>query len=114
VDVEALPGAAVVADLASVLHPGERAELDALPADRRVAAFAGIWTRKEAYLKGIGTGLGRDPALDYLGGTGLAPAPPGWTVTDLDVGPGHAAAFAVQGVPVGAARLRGLAADFVR
>ncbi len=114
VDVEALPGDAAVDDLASVLHPGERAELDALPADLRVAAFAGIWTRKEAYLKGLGTGLGRDPALDYLGATGLAPAPAGWTVTDLDVGPGHAAAFAVQGVPVGAARLRGLRPDFVR
>lgn len=97
VDVEPLPRASTVAELARVLHPAEQAELAELPPGAEVAGFARLWTRKEAYLKGIGTGLGRDPAEDYLGGAGRAPSPPGWTVTDLDLGPdsGHAAAVAV-------------------
>jgi 4'-phosphopantetheinyl transferase len=128
VDVEALPEERALDDLASVLHPGEQAELAALPAEQRVAAFARLWTRKEAYLKGLGTGLGRDPGADYLGTTGRAPTPPGWTVADLDLtapppgidaDAGHAAAFAVRGGPAAtatpaAARPRWLAPDFVR
>ena len=118
VDVEALPEPRVVDDLATVLHPAERQELDAVPTVRRAAAFARLWTRKEAYLKGLGTGLGRDPSADYLGSTGLAPTPPGWTVADLDLDPdearGHAAAFAVQGAPTAPVRLRRLTVDAVR
>jgi len=37
--------------------PGEVAALRALPPAQQTAAFFTIWTRKEAYLKGIGTGL---------------------------------------------------------
>ena len=56
-----------------------------------------MWTRKEAYLKGIGTGLARGVAADYLGATGLAPLPAGWSVLDVPVPDGHAAAAAVLG-----------------
>jgi len=37
--------------------PLERAELDALPAQRKLEAFFSGWTRKEAYLKARGDGL---------------------------------------------------------
>ena len=37
--------------------PAERAELQALPTDRRLASFFSGWTRKEAYLKARGEGL---------------------------------------------------------
>ncbi|MHA6761791.1 4'-phosphopantetheinyl transferase family protein [Streptacidiphilus sp. PAMC 29251] len=116
VDVEGLPGADAVAELVSVLHPGEQAELAVLPADQRISAFARLWTRKEAYLKAIGTGLGRDPAADYLGTGGLAATPAGWAVADLPTDdPTHAAAFAVQGGPAASAevRLRPLSPAFV-
>lgn len=79
-------------------HPAEQAELAAVPGGRRPAAFARLWTRKEAYLKGLGTGLRRAPAADHLGDHRDAPArPPGWSVTDLPGPPGHAAAAAVRG-----------------
>jgi 4'-phosphopantetheinyl transferase len=97
IDVERIPGPGVVAEVSTALHPLEQAELAALPEQARPLAFARAWSRKEAYLKGIGTGLGRDPALDYVG-TGLSPAPgPGdWVLTDVVAPPGYAAAVAVQ------------------
>jgi 4'-phosphopantetheinyl transferase len=97
VDVEPVSARNSVDDLAAVLHPAEQAELAALPAADRQAGFTRVWTRKEAYLKGIGTGLGRDLAADYLGTTGRAAPPAGWTLTDVPTIPGHAAACAVQG-----------------
>ncbi|MFJ2200867.1 4'-phosphopantetheinyl transferase family protein [Streptomyces violaceusniger] len=101
VDVEKLQPASVVDQVAESLHPKERAELDALAPADRPAAFARCWTRKEAYLKGLGTGLSRDPAVNYVG-TGLAPVPVGpWAMTDIPVGEaisggsGYAAAMAL-------------------
>ncbi|MET7903983.1 4'-phosphopantetheinyl transferase superfamily protein [Streptomyces sp. NPDC005355] len=100
-DVENLQPASVVAQVAQSLHPRERAELDALPEADRPAAFARCWTRKEAYLKGIGTGLSQDPAIAYVG-TGTEPVPVGpWTMADIAVreavpgGFGYAAALAL-------------------
>ncbi|MEV8593519.1 4'-phosphopantetheinyl transferase family protein [Streptomyces sp. NPDC052013] len=95
-DVERLPAAETVTDLTATLHPRERAELAACPPDERPAAFARAWTRKEAYLKGRGTGLGRDLRLDRLGTTVGAPCPvPGWVVADVAAGEAYAAAVAV-------------------
>lgn len=97
VDVEPLASPAGVAELGAVLHPAERAELADLPEADRAAGFTRLWTRKEAYLKGIGTGLGRDLDADYLGTAGLAPTPAGWSVSDVPAGPVHRAACAVEG-----------------
>lgn len=58
VDVEAVGEAADIPWL--VLHPGERAALEA--AADPACAFARLWSLKEAYLKAIGSGLNRDPA----------------------------------------------------
>jgi 4'-phosphopantetheinyl transferase len=43
------------------LHPDERAALLKLPAAKRTAAFAQIWSAKEAYVKALGTGFARSP-----------------------------------------------------
>ncbi|WP_042434661.1 4'-phosphopantetheinyl transferase family protein [Streptacidiphilus anmyonensis] len=95
VDVERLPGAETVHETTASLHPAERAELAAASGGPSPASFARIWTRKEAYLKALGTGLGRDPSEDYLGETDPAALPEGWTIATLEAGPTHAAAFAV-------------------
>jgi 4'-phosphopantetheinyl transferase len=95
VDVEAVPDEQAVTDLSGRLHPAEQSEIAA--AEQPRLAFARVWTRKEAYLKGIGTGLPRGLAVDYLGGTGLAPLPAGWSVLDVPVPAGYAAAVAVLG-----------------
>ncbi|MFH8366844.1 4'-phosphopantetheinyl transferase family protein [Streptomyces sp. NPDC018031] len=100
-DVERVQEPRVVAQVSGSLHPRERAELAGLAEADRPAAFARCWTRKEAYLKGLGTGLSRDPALDYVG-TGTQPVPVGgWTMADVPldhVRTGYAAAYAVLGV----------------
>jgi 4'-phosphopantetheinyl transferase len=96
VDVERIPAPEIVGELReAILHPGERAELDALPPDGRAAAFGRCWARKEAYLKGTGAGLADNPNRARVG-AGPVPYPlPGWTVSDLTVPAGHAAALAV-------------------
>lgn len=46
----------------NVLHPAEVEELRGLSGAARGRRFACVWACKEAYLKAIGTGLGREPA----------------------------------------------------
>ncbi|MEU9731451.1 4'-phosphopantetheinyl transferase superfamily protein [Streptomyces sp. NPDC048002] len=97
VDVEGLATMQAVLSAQSALHTAEAEELARLPAYGRPAAFTRAWVRKEAYLKGLGTGLVRDPALDYLG-TGPTPTDPapGWAVRDVLVPSGYAAAVALR------------------
>ncbi|MGW8763533.1 4'-phosphopantetheinyl transferase family protein [Streptomyces sp. NPDC055815] len=90
VDAEPVPEAGTAEELTKVLHPAERQEVEAAPPQDRPAVFARLWARKEAYLKGLGTGLGRDLAADDVRGP-----LPGWHLADLAVGAGHAAAVAV-------------------
>ncbi|MGW1773290.1 4'-phosphopantetheinyl transferase family protein [Streptomyces sp. NPDC002104] len=82
------------------LHPRERAELERLSPSRRTAQFTRLWARKEAYLKGLGTGLGRPPRADYLGEGEPAARPAGWGVGGVAAPAGYAAAVAVP-VPAG-------------
>ncbi|MFD5725065.1 MULTISPECIES: 4'-phosphopantetheinyl transferase family protein [unclassified Streptomyces] len=92
VDVQRVPRTGTVDALLPRLHPAEREGLLRVPRAARAAAFARLWTRKEAYLKGLGTGLARGLATDcLLDGT----QPPGWHVRDLAAPPGYAAATAV-------------------
>ncbi|MGD9485993.1 4'-phosphopantetheinyl transferase superfamily protein [Streptomyces sp. TRM70308] len=97
VDVERLPSPDTVANTARALHAREAAELAPLSAEDSPAAFARAWTRKEAYLKGLGIGLGRDPSLDYVGTGPTAAGLPGWTIADVRVPTGYAAAVALAG-----------------
>lgn len=110
VDVQRVPSARAVRLCLPDLHPAEQAELAAVPGPRRPAAFARLWTRKEAYLKGLGTGLRHDLAADYLGARHEA-RPAGWSVADLPGPPGHAAAAAVRGTDHRVTVVRTLTAD---
>jgi 4'-phosphopantetheinyl transferase len=88
--------------------PAERAALGALPEPQRREAFFRCWTRKEAYVKARGDGLSL--ALDSFE-VSLAPGEPArlrrgaggpsdgarWSLADLDLRPGYAAAVAADG-----------------
>ncbi len=76
----------------------------------RTAAFFTTWTRKEAYLKALGEGLGRPlDSFDVTVGGDEGPrlvrdegdpsAPARWSFFDLNAGPGYAATLAVAGAP---------------
>ncbi len=98
VDVERHPDDPVA--LSRLLHPRENEEIEAaahgtLDGGRAVVRFTRAWSRTEAYLKGLGIGLGRDPHLDYLG-TDEAPgrALGAWSVRDVLVPEGYGAALA--------------------
>ncbi|MDX2158551.1 MAG: 4'-phosphopantetheinyl transferase superfamily protein [Hyphomicrobiaceae bacterium] len=94
---------------ATVLAPGELAQLGAMNAARRCAAFHRAWVRKEAILKAAGLGLSGAPEIVEVP---LAPSrscrpaslPPGlgcaagWTLLDLDLGLEIAAAIAVPDI----------------
>ncbi|MEU6622918.1 4'-phosphopantetheinyl transferase superfamily protein [Streptomyces litmocidini] len=96
VDIERVPAAHTVAEASEVLHPAEAAELAVLAPAHRPAAFARVWTRKEAYLKGLGIGLGADPSAEYVGAGPVPSAPPGWLLADVTVPDGHRAAVALR------------------
>ena len=86
----------------------EMAELQALPAEQREAAFFLCWTRKEAYIKAQGMGLSLpldsfdvsltpdQPAMLRATRPDLAEAAR-WTLLSLKVDPGYEAAVAVEG-----------------
>lgn len=64
----------------------------------RTRAFYRAWTRKEAYLKGRGEGLSFPPhRVSATIDSDFAGAADPWTVRELEVGPGYAAAVAVEG-----------------
>jgi 4'-phosphopantetheinyl transferase len=71
------------------LSAREQRDLAELQPDRRIDAFFATWTRREAYLKGIGVGVGRaEQDLEI---------PASWSVKAFDACPGFAAAVAVEG-----------------
>ncbi|MGP3949274.1 4'-phosphopantetheinyl transferase family protein [Streptomyces sp. 7N604] len=116
VDVEKFPGEETVELCSPALHPVEQAELQRHARPDRLTAFGRLWTRKEAYLKGIGTGLSRDLTADYLGegGTAAPPYPPEWTVRNVPCGSSHTihvAAAAVRGDVTWPTTIRWLPAD---
>ncbi len=92
--------------------PAERAWLNSLPREHRSVGFFCLWTRKEAYIKGLGSGLWHD--LNAFDVSQSPPHPvlhrdpdnavPQWYVHDLAPGDGYRAALAVEG-PGGQVRL---------
>ena len=89
VDIERIRDDVDVDGLASrFLTRSQHAALARLSGACRIAAFFDAWTRNEALLKGIGSGLdGAERDLD---------APPGWSVSAVAAGDGFAAAVAVE------------------
>jgi 4'-phosphopantetheinyl transferase len=101
IDVERIaPGRAISTIADELFSARESALLRSLPLHARTAAFFRLWTRKEAVLKALGTGLGLGPALDEI--EVLSPDVPAgglaWALRDLPAGPGYAAALASEGV----------------
>ncbi|MFD9307873.1 4'-phosphopantetheinyl transferase family protein [Streptomyces sp. NPDC060048] len=96
VDVEEIPSAAAVADVLTTLHPAEIAELTALPEPERRTATGRVWSRKEAYFKGTGTGLALGLAEPYVGSASTPAVVPGWMLADLPAPPGYTAALALH------------------
>ncbi|MDX2933540.1 4'-phosphopantetheinyl transferase family protein [Streptomyces ipomoeae] len=84
------------------LHIEERRAVAALSPALRERAVLGCWVRKEAYLKGIGTGLPGGLGRHHVGlAEELAPdwAPPGpegWAIADVPAPEGYQAAVAVR------------------
>ena len=107
VDVERLRP---LADLGGVveltLAPSEAADLQSVPAEDRAAAFFACWTRKEAYLKASGNGLGspRDVAVTLRPGAperlvsvqGAPADPDRWELRSFEPRPGYVGAVAVE------------------
>jgi 4'-phosphopantetheinyl transferase len=82
---------------AQVFTPQERATLHGGD-DERDRAFFRLWTAKEAYIKGIGVGLGMDLQRFSVADTGLiadsAAPTPAWRVQWLNPADGYAGALA--------------------
>ncbi|WP_369395316.1 4'-phosphopantetheinyl transferase superfamily protein [Streptomyces sp. CG1] len=96
-DIQRLPVPRTVDGLTRMLHPKEVAEIKDLDVTARPRAFARVWTRKEAYLKGLGTGVAGNLSHDYLGTEAhRAQAPDGWSIRDVTAPDGFAAAVAVR------------------
>jgi 4'-phosphopantetheinyl transferase len=104
VDVEVVGRPDVAGQVAELLHPAERAELSAATPSERSMVFTRLWTRKEAYLKGVGVGVAHGLALEYLGYEGRAAAPSDWSVLEVPVPGPYVAAAAVRTGPVSPAR----------
>jgi len=87
--------------------PAEIKELEALPMEERVVAFFVCWSRKESYLKAVGTGLSM-PLESF--DVSLTPGEPAilratrpdpneaarWTIHSIEVDPAYKAAVAVE------------------
>lgn len=111
VDVERIRSGVDVEQVASCFFArGEREALRRLAPELRVRAFFTCWTRKEAYVKARGLGLSLPlDGFDVAAGLGEGPVlepwsirgPQGaeWSVQDLEVETGYAAAVAVEGHP---------------
>lgn len=103
IDVECmrdLPEWEQIAESAFSSH--ELAQLRACPPDRRRDEFFRAWTRQEAVLKALGTGLG---AVAEAG------AESAFTVYPLDAGPGFAAALACSPMARKPAQVLGWSGD---
>ena len=90
-----------------ILSQQEIAVFRALPSEQREKSFFSCWARKEAFLKACGTGLSLAPEKVEVSITAGGPSAllsiegdysgaSLWSLRDLDVGPGYAAALAVR------------------
>jgi 4'-phosphopantetheinyl transferase len=98
VDIEKIrPTADVEGIAARFFSPAERRALASLPAASRREATFHCWTRKEAYVKGLATGLTVPISNIDVGVDSSRPVTvAGWRVHQVDVSPGFAAAVAAE------------------
>ncbi|WP_374289819.1 4'-phosphopantetheinyl transferase superfamily protein [Desulfovibrio desulfuricans] len=105
IDVEKMRPLPDAADLTGQLHPHERQALLALPETELETAFYRCWTRKEALLKAVGTGLSTplqdccvriDQQDDNWVLRAPTPAAGQWTSRDLAVADGYQCSVAAQ------------------
>jgi 4'-phosphopantetheinyl transferase len=86
----------------------EQRELFGLPVALQIAAFYRCWTRKEAYLKGTGTGFTQpangfdvsllpDQPAALLAHRGLPGETERWSIRDVALPEGYCGAVAVEG-----------------
>jgi 4'-phosphopantetheinyl transferase len=109
IDVEHIRADMAVSEIAERFFSGPEVDaFNALPTESRVEGFFNCWTRKEAYIKARGEGLSFP--LDGFA-VSLNPGEPAallsvinqpqerarWSLQDLPVGSGYAAALAVEG-----------------
>jgi 4'-phosphopantetheinyl transferase len=99
VDVELIRATADIAGIAArFFSPAEQRALASLPPAQRLAASFQCWTRKEAYVKGIGAGLTFPlRTVDVWAGGRQRVTVSGWSVHQVDMAPGFAAAVAGAG-----------------
>lgn len=107
VDVECIRADLDLTDVSRrALTPTERDLMNSLPEAEKRLFFYRLWTRKEAFLKGIGTGLGLEPDSIEVGTMNSPPAPLAdptqsagdlrWHLRDLETGPHHRATLAFR------------------
>ena len=107
VDVEAVRSMDDADDIASrFFSPRESAQLRALPVAVRTGAFFACWTRKEAYLKALGSGLAKpldefdvafapgETAALFVHGDELETAR--WSIRELAPAPGYTGALVTE------------------
>jgi len=90
-----------------VFSAGERQALGKVPPDRKAEAFFAGWTRKEAYIKARGEGIGLlgsvevalapDEMPRLIRVAGLPDEPDRWSIGALSPVPGFAAAVCIEG-----------------
>jgi 4'-phosphopantetheinyl transferase len=111
VDIEPMKAATDLLDLArGTFSANEYQQMTRLSGPGQVAAFYACWTRKEAFLKGLGTGLAQDLAGFEVS---LLPGEPArvvacewspelcqsWRLHTFDPGDGYAGALAYERTP---------------
>ncbi len=110
IDLEAVRSIETAAIVDRFFSTEERDDLQALPVAERELAFFRCWTRKEAFLKAVGTGL--TTPIDHVRVTVKRSEPArilrvggdtrealDWNLHDLPVGPDFAGALAYRGRP---------------
>jgi len=108
VDVEYAMRPEMILDVAErFFSPRESAVLRCLPSQDRSTAFYRCWTRKEAYLKALGTGLSKslesfdvsladDEPARLIADRGDPLAPERWSLRDLQVPQPYLATLAIE------------------
>ena len=86
-------------DLArQIMSPAELSTFRTIPPAARQTAFYALWTRKESFLKALGTGLQLDPSAIHLADSAqITHQGTVWSIQQIPSPPDTSAALATQG-----------------